>query len=169
MFPRRAYEAEFDQIMECQKEFYPEVLAEKEIDKLRNEIIFYQRKLKSCKHLVAVCDFEKREYENKEGKIVFGGPKVAPKSSPLFQICKIWEEVNNVVLKNRKNDELYITMEQRRAMVDFLDNHEKMTLSDLYSILGISKHDGWWGGKAIGKGLQGNTTKIALKNALGDL
>lgn len=169
VFPRRAYEAEFDQIMECQKPFYPEVLTEKEIDRLRNEIIFYQRKLKSCKHLVAICDFEKREYENKEGKIVFGGPKVAPKSSPLFQICKIWEEVNNVVLKNRKNDELYITLEQRRAMVDFLDTHEKMTLSDLYSILGISKQDGWWGGKAIGKGLQGNITKIALKNALGDL
>ena len=96
VFPRRAYEAEFDQIMECQKVFYPEVLTEKEIDKLRNEIIFYQRKLKSCKHLVSICDFEKREYENKEGKIVFGGPKVAPKSSPLFQICKIWEAVNNI-------------------------------------------------------------------------
>ena len=168
VFPRRAYEAEFDQIMECQRTFYPDVLTENEINKLRNEIIFYQRKLKSCKHLVSICDFEKREYENKEGKIVFGGPKVAPKSSPLFQVCKIWEEVNNITLKNRKNDELYITLEQRKAMVDFLDTHEKLTLSDLYSILGISKQDGWWGGKAIGKGLQGNTTKIALKKALGD-
>lgn len=168
VFPRRAYEAEFDQIMECQKAFYPDLLTENEIDKLRNEIIFYQRKLKSCKHLVSICDFEKREYENKEGKIVIGGPRVAPKSSPLFQICKIWEEVNNITLKNRRNDELYITLEQRRAMVDFLDKHEKLTLSDLYSILGISKQDGWWGGKAIGKGLQGNTTKIALMKALGD-
>ena len=168
VFPRRAYEAEFDQIMACQKVFYPEILTEKEIDKLCNEIIFYQRKLKSCKHLVSICDFEKREYENKEGKIVFGGPKVAPKSSPLSQVCKIWEEVNNITLKNRKNDELYITLEQRKAMVDFLDTHEKLTLSDLYSILGISKQDGWWGGKAIGKGLQGNTTKIALMKALGD-
>lgn len=168
VFPRRACEEEFDKIMECQKEFYPEILTNAEINKLRNEIIFYQRKLKSCKHLVSVCDFEKREYETKEGKIVFGGPKVAPKSSPLFQICKIWEEVNNITLKNRKNDELYITLEQRKAMVDFLDTHEKLTLKDMYSILGISKQDGWWGGKAIGRGLQGNTTKIALKNALGD-
>ena len=168
VFPRRAYEAEFDQIMNCQKAFYPDILTENEIDKLRNEIIFYQRKLKSCKHLVSICDFEKREYESKEGKIVFGGPRVAPKSSPLFQICKIWEEVNNLTLRNRKNDELYITLEQRKAIVDFLDTHEKLTLSDLYSILGISKQDGWWGGKAIGKGLQGNTTKIALKKAFGD-
>lgn len=168
VFPRRAYEAEFDQIMECQKVFYPDILTENEIAKLRNEIIFYQRKLKSCKHLVSLCDFEKKEYENKDGKIVFGGPKVAPKSSPLFQVCKIWEEVNNLTLKNRRNDELYITLEQRKAMVDFLDAHEKLTLVDLYSILGISKQDGWWGGKAIGRGLQGNTTKIALKKALGD-
>ena len=166
VFPRQAYEAEFDQIMECQKEFYPDILTKDEINKLRNEIIFYQRKLKSCKHLVSFCDFEKREYKNNEGKIVIGGPKVAPKSSPLFQLCKIWEEVNNLTLKNRKNDELYITLEQRQAMVDFLDTHERLTLNDMYSILGISKQDGWWGGKAIGKGLQGNTTKIALKNAL---
>lgn len=166
VFPRQAYEAEFDQIMECQKEFYPDILTKDEINKLRNEIIFYQRKLKSCKHLVSFCDFEKREYKNSEGKIVIGGPKVAPKSSPLFQLCKIWEEVNNLTLKNRKNDELYITLEQRQAMVDFLDTHEKLTLNDMYSILGISKQDGWWGGKAIGKGLQGNTTKIALKKAL---
>ena len=168
VFPRRAYEAEFDQIMECQKVFYPEVLTDEEINKLRNEIIFYQRKLKSCKHLVSICDFETREYKNKEGKNVFGGPKVAPKSSPLFQVCKIWEEVNNLTLRNRKNDELYITIDQRRAMVDFLDTHERLTLKDMYSILGISKQDGWWGGKAIGKGLQGNTTKIALKKALCD-
>lgn len=168
VFPRKAYEAEFDQIMECQKDFYPEILTEKEINKLRNEIIFYQRKLKSCKHLVSICDFEKKEYTNKEGKIVLGGPKVAPISSPLFQICKIWEEVNNLTLKNRKNEELYITLDQRQAMVDFLDTHEKLTLKDMYSILGISKQDGWWGGKAIGRGLQGNTTKIALRNALGD-
>jgi CRISPR-associated endonuclease Csn1 len=168
VFPRKAYEAEFDQIMACQKVFYPDILTEKEINKLRNEIIFYQRRLKSCKHLVSICDFEKQEYKNKEGKIVFGGPKVAPKSSPLFQICKIWEEVNNLTLKNRKNDELFISLEQRQAMVDFLETHEKLTLSDMYAILGISKKDGWWGGKAIGRGLQGNTTKIALKKALGD-
>lgn len=168
VFPRRAYEAEFDQIMECQKVFYPEVLTEQLIYKLRNEIIFYQRKLKSCKHLVSLCDFEKHEYENKEGKIVFGGPKVAPKSSPLFQICKIWEEVNNISLRNRRNEELYITLEQRKEMVNFLDTHEKLTLEDLYIILGITRQDGWWGGKAIGKGLKGNQTKIDLKNALGD-
>lgn len=169
VFPRKAYEAEFDKIMVVQKEFYPEILTDDEIDKLRNEIIFYQRGLKSCKHLVSICEFEKRAYTNKDGKIVYNGPKVAPKSSPIFQVCKIWESVNNLTLKNRKGESLEILKKQRQAMFDFLDNHDKMGLTDMYKILGISKADGWWGGKAIGKGLQGNTTKTALRNALANI
>lgn len=169
VFPRAAYMAEFDQIMECQKVFYPNVLTDTIIDQIRNEIIYYQRKLKSCKHLVSLCEFEKRAYTNQDGKIVYDGPKVAPRTSPLFQVCKIWESVNNLTLKNRRNDVLYISPEQRQSLFNFLDNHEKMTLTDMYKILNISKADGWWGGKAIGKGLQGNTTKMQLKKALNNL
>lgn len=168
VFPRKAYEAEFDQIMSVQRQYYPDILTDDEIDKLRNEIIFYQRGLKSCKHLVSLCEFEKKEFVNKNGNIVFDGPKVAPKTSPLFQVCKIWESVNNIVLKNRRGEELFIEKAQRKDMYDFLNDHEKMTLTDMYKILGISKSDGWWGGKAIGKGLQGNTTRMALKKALAD-
>ncbi|MFA6836878.1 MAG: type II CRISPR RNA-guided endonuclease Cas9 [Fibrobacteraceae bacterium] len=98
VFPRKAYEAEFDQIMSVQQNFYPDILTDKIIDRLRNEIIFYQRDLKSCKHLVSLCEFEKHDYKNKEGKTVFDGPKVAPRTSPLFQKCRIWELVNNIQL-----------------------------------------------------------------------
>lgn len=101
VFPREAYEQEFDRIIDVQKVFYPDVFTEKVINRLRNEIIFYQRKLKSCKHLVSICEFEKREYTNKDGKIIYDGPKVAPRTSPLFQVCKIWESINNVKLTNR--------------------------------------------------------------------
>ena len=169
VFPRAAYIAEFDQIMECQKEFYPEILTEQRINQIRNEIIYYQRNLKSCKHLVSICEFEKRAYKNSKGEIVYNGPKVAPRTSPLFQVCKIWESINNLKLKNRRNDELFITLEQRLAIFNHLDNNEKLTLTDLYKILNIKKTDGWWGGKAIGKGLQGNTTKLQIKKALGNL
>lgn len=178
VFPRKAYMAEFDQIMECQREFYPNVLTDAVIKKLRDEIIYYQRNLKSCKRLVSLCEFEKRTYKrkalggieekDKDGNPIFveKGPKVAPRTSPLFQVCKIWETVNNITLKNRRGDELFITKEQRKAMFDHLDNNEKLTLADLYEILNITKSDGWWGGQAIGKGLQGNTTKMQLKKIL---
>jgi len=166
VFPRRAYEEEFDRIISCQRGFYPDVFTDENIDTLRNRIIFYQRGLKSCKHLVSVCEFEKRAYINADGKTVFSGPKVAPRSSPLAQVCKIWESVNNLTLKNKKGETLEISPAERRAMFEHLNDHDKMTLTDMYRILGIRKSDGWWGGKAIGKGLQGNTTRNALRKAL---
>lgn len=166
VFPRQAYEVEFDRIVECQRAFYPEIFTDENIHIIRNEIIYYQRKLKSCKHLVSLCEFEKRPYINKEGKTVYDGPKVAPCSSPLFQVCKIWESVNALTLRNRVGDTLPITKEQRLKMFEHLDNNPKLLLADLYKILDISKKDGWWGGKAIGKGLQGNVTKVQLKEAL---
>ena len=169
VFPRKAYEDEFDQIMSVQREYYPNILTDEVINRFRNEIIFYQRGLKSCKHLVSICEFEKKEYKNPDGKIVYDGPKVAPRTSPLFQICKIWESVNNITLTNRYNERYPITREQRQKMAEFLDNNEKMGIKDMYKILGISSKEGWWGGKAIGKGLQGNTTKMQLKKALSSL
>ncbi|MBQ2046322.1 MAG: type II CRISPR RNA-guided endonuclease Cas9 [Muribaculaceae bacterium] len=169
VFPRKAYEEEFDQIIKIQKEFYPEILTEQVINRLRNEIIFYQRGLKSCKHLVSICEFEKKEYRNAKGEIVFDGPKVAPRTSPLFQVCKMWESINNIKLTNRNNEIFPITQEHRKLMFEHLDNNEKLGIKDLYKILGISTKEGWWGGKAIGKGLQGNTTKNQLKKALASL
>lgn len=168
VFPRQAYIDEFDKIMSTQKVFYPKILTDEFINTVKNRIIYFQRELKSCKHLVSLCELEKKEYKNSAGKIVFDGPKVAPKSSPLFQVCKIWEEINALTLKNRYGQILDIPIEKKRELFHFLDNNEKLTLKDLYRILEIKKSDGWWGGKAIGKGLQGNITKILLKKALSD-
>ena len=167
VFPRGAYIAEFDQIIAVQRKFYPEVLTDEFIHRIRNEIIFYQRNLKSCKHLVSLCEFEKREYINKEGKIVFDGPKVAPRTSPLFQICRIWEFVNNIRLENGYKDARELTQEERLKVVDFLDNHEKMTARDFSNLLGINKDDEWDLKRYFGKnGIQGNTTKTKLAAAL---
>ena len=166
IFPREAYMEEYDRIMSCQQKYYPDLLTEKVINKIRNEIIYYQRKLKSCKHLISLCEFEKKSYLNNAGKAIYNGPKVAPKSSPLFQVCKIWESINNLTLKNKKGETFEITLQQKQMLFDYLDNNEKLTLKELYRILEISKADGWWGGKAIGRGLLGNTTKTALKKIL---
>ena len=40
VFPRSAYEAEYDQIMKCQQEFYPELLTDEVIAEIRNIIYF---------------------------------------------------------------------------------------------------------------------------------
>ena len=91
IFPREAYIEEFDAICNTQKQFYPDTLTEEFISKLRNEIIYYQRPLKSQKGLVSVCEFEGFWRTGKDGKEYFVGPKVAPKSSPIYQLSKMWE------------------------------------------------------------------------------
>lgn len=166
VFPRAAYIAEFDQIMNVQRVYYPEILTDEFIDTLRNRIIFYQRPLKSCKHLVSLCEFEMRPYKAKDGKIVYGGPKCAPRTSPLAQLCAMWETANNITLTNRNNERFEFTLEQRKQIVDFLCHNKEMKVTHLQKILGISKKDGWYGGKAIGKGIKGNATLNQLRDAL---
>jgi CRISPR-associated endonuclease Csn1 len=94
-----------------------------------------------------------REYKTPDGGSVIAGPKVAPRTSPLFQICKIWESVNNIELRNRDGESYPFTVEERQKLFFFLDNNEKLTVTDLKKILGLGPKDKWWGGKAIGKGL----------------
>lgn len=166
VFPRKAYEAEFDQIIAIQKEFYPEILNDKEVNRLRNEIIFYQRNLKSCKHLVSLCEFEKKAYKNKDGKEVFDGPKVAPRTSPLSQICRIWEFANNLQLENEYGEKTPLSLEQKKKVVDYLDSHEKMSATDFQKLFGFKR--GQYNLESyFGKnGVKGNTTKTALIKAL---
>lgn len=133
VFPRAAYVEEFDRIIQCQREFYPEVLTAANVNEIRNEIIYYQRPLKSCKHLVSSCEFMQRELfdaehnpiRNRKGEVVVAGPKCAPKSSPLAQVCKIWEEINNIRVTNKENDEYFVSIDNKHEIFDFLNTHEK--------------------------------------------
>ncbi len=58
VFPREAYIEEFDLICEEQKKHYPEIITDELVEKLKNKIIYYQRKLKSQKGLISICEFE---------------------------------------------------------------------------------------------------------------
>lgn len=165
IFPREAYIEEFNLIMKKQQEFYPEVLTNELIEHIRDNIIYYQRKLKSQKGLVSVCEFEGFYVKNKDGKEIFIGPKVAHRSNPLFQVEKIWETINNISIKDKRNNELQISLEQKQSIFEYLDNNEKLTHSELFKILGIKEKSGWVGNKMLARGLQGNLTKVWIKKA----
>ena len=162
VYPRDAYVEEFDAIMANQKQFYPEALTEEAISHIRNYIIFHQRPLKSCKHLVARCQLESVDENGNPRKYA---PKVAPRTSPLFQVCKIWEAINNIRVKNKVDDELHITLEQKRAIFDHMNTCEKLKATDLKNILGVKSKE-WLFGKAVGNGLHGNTTYCTIAKAL---
>jgi len=166
VFPREAYIEEFDAILAEQRKHYPDLLTENLINKIRNEIIYYQRKLKSQKGLINVCDFEGFKTHNKEGKEIYTGPRVAPRSSPLFQVCKIWETVNTLSLRNKSGEDYRLSTEEKKKVFEFLDNNEKLSASELYKLLNKNKNDGWYHNKNIERGIQGNKTKHDIRKAL---
>lgn len=164
VFPREAYMEEFDRICKTQQVFHPEI-AQELVDKIRNEIIYFQRPLKSQKGLVSVCEFAGK-WIKKNGKDYFIGPKVAPKSSPLFQIEKVWETINNIKLTTRSGSDLELTHENKLAIFLHLDNNEKLTATDLSKILNLKKGSIILN-KQFSKGLQGNLTKHLIWKCLG--
>ena len=95
------------------------------------------------------------------------GPKVAPRSSPLFQVCKIWESINNLVVRNRENDSLYISVEQKKQLFTHLNTNDKLKATQLKTLLGVKSKE-WLFQQAVGGGLQGNTTYRAIEKALGN-
>jgi len=167
IFPREAYIEEFVAICKTQQQYHSAVLNDELIEKLRNEIIYFQRPLKSQKGLVSVCEFEGFYRIGKDGKEYFVGPKVAPKSSPLFQLSKIWENINNIKIGSRTGEDIEMTLEQKWAIFEHLDNSEKLTPSDLLKILNLKK-DNCYINKQLAKGLNGNITKHAIRQCLGD-
>ncbi|MFZ4706818.1 MAG: type II CRISPR RNA-guided endonuclease Cas9 [Bacteroidales bacterium] len=167
IFPREAYIEEFDAICKRQKVEHPEILTDNLIDKIRNEIIYYQRPLKSQKGLVSVCEFEGFWRLGKDSKEYFVGPKVAPKSSPLFQLSKIWENINNIKLGSRTGGDIILTVEQKKALFQHLDNNEKLTQADLLKILDLKKEN-CYVNKQLAKGITGNITKYAIRKCLGN-
>lgn len=169
VFPREAYIEEFDAICKKQQQYHPSVLTGPIVDEIRNNIIYFQRKLKSQKGLVSICEFEgKLVKDNITGKEIFAGPRVAPNTSPLFQLCKIWETVNNISLKVKnpegskyKWSDYILSPEQKRQVANYLNTHAKLTYAELLKILDLKKENSF-ASKQIQKDLQGNLTYAAI-------
>ena len=176
IFSRQRYIDEYDQIMEAQRVHYPDILTDEFIRMLRDEVIFMQRPLKSCKHLVSLCEFEKQErvmrIQQDDGKggrqlverRVKFGPKVAPKSSPLFQLCRIYEAVNNIRLTRPDGSPRDITPEERAKIVAHLQSSASLSFAALKKLL---KEKALIADQLTTKsGLKGNSTRVALAPAL---
>ena len=118
---RRYYKDELRQILEKQKEFHPEfqdrALYEACINELysqndahRNlisgrdliylfmdDILFYQRPLKSKKSLIADCPYETYTgVDDKTGEVHQYSPKCIARSHPLFQEFRLWQFLSNL-------------------------------------------------------------------------
>jgi len=98
-----------------------------------------------------------------ERRVKFG-PKVSPKSSPLFQLCRIYEAVNNIRLTRPDGSPRDITPEERAKIVAHLQSNASLSFAALKKLL---KEKALIADQLTSKsGLKGNSTRVALASAL---
>ncbi len=148
VFYRQDYLDEFEKIWETQSKFHPE-LDEKLKSEVRDITIFYQRKLKSQKHLVSFCEFEK-------------GHKAIPKSSPLFQEFRIWQNLNNIIIKNETTKEPFVLNEElKNVIAQELLFKDSMTDAQMMAFCDVKKGNH----TANFKKIEGNRTNTEIFKA----
>ncbi|MCO5233542.1 MAG: type II CRISPR RNA-guided endonuclease Cas9 [Chitinophagales bacterium] len=181
VFYRQDYLDEFEKIWTTQAKYHSQ-LTEKLKEEIRDIVIFYQRKLKSQKGLISFCEFESKEIDVSTGstskkKIV--GMRVAPKSSPLFQEFKIWQNLHNVLIKRAgskkrtiKKDNQPSLFEEEKEIFELdlvaknqvfeeLNIKGNLKANQIIDILGYKPKD--W--EMNYSQLEGNRTNQALYNA----
>jgi len=165
VFYRQDYMDEFERIWCTQAKYYPQLTDELKAE-IRDVIIFYQRKLKSQKSLISVCEFENSiaDIISEDGKVKqkLIGSKVAPKSSPLFQEFKLWQLLGLLKAKNKSTAEiLEFDQDEKEKLFSELNIEDKISATKALKLLGY-KPDEW---DLNFQELDGNRTNKALFNA----
>ncbi|NDI98174.1 type II CRISPR RNA-guided endonuclease Cas9 [Flavobacterium sp. LaA7.5] len=148
VFYRQDYMDEFDRIWEVQSKYHKE-LTEALRKEVRDITIFYQRRLKSQKHLISHCEFEKQH-------------RVIPKSSPLFQEFRIWQNINAIIIKNTETKEtLLLDEDDKKSLDEELNFKDNLTDLQLLKFFNLDKrvHE------VNLKKIEGNRTNTALYKA----
>lgn len=152
---RKFYKEELRQILEKQKEFHQELqsddlyndcvrelyrnneshqltLSKKEFAHLFIEdLIFYQRPLRSQKSSVSNCTLEFRKYKDENGAEHIQYLKAIPKSNPYYQEFRLWQWIFNLNLYKKDNDEnvtkdFLNTTKDFENLFEFLNNRKEV-------------------------------------------
>ena len=141
---RKYYKSELKRILEKQAEYHPELtdselyascihalypnneayrnsIAGKDfIYLLSDDIIFYQRPLKSKKHLISDCPYESRIYVNSQtGELIKSPIKCIAKSNPLFQEFRLWQFVSNLKIFTNDGNNTDVTSQYLATPADW--------------------------------------------------
>ena len=174
VFYRQDYLDEFETIWNTQAQYH-KVMTDELKETIRDVIIFYQRKLKSQKSLISFCQFENWEQsytDNETGKIKTRtvGRRVVPKSSPLFQEFKIWQNLNDLVFTNPESKTTIevkaLDAELRQLVFEELNLRGDLMYKEVLKLLSkemnLGKVSDW---KSNFEKIQGNRTYQALYTA----
>lgn len=153
---RKYYKTELKQILEKQIELNPDVFNENAYQKcvyelypnnnahrnsiakrgflylLMDDIILYQRPLKSKTSLISNCQYETRSFLNKDKNEIIKQPiKCIAKSHPLFQEFRLWQFISNLKIYKKTSTDVvdvtneFITSEDDIVnLFDFLNDKE---------------------------------------------
>lgn len=158
---RKTYENEFDQIWAKQQSFYPGVLTDELKKEIKDRTIFYQRPLKSAKHLVSRCQF-------------FPKKRVIPRSHPLFQEFRIWQMLGNlrITVPSERNSSYRInaplSLEEKHALAALYEFEERPSKTKVIQALkpfGIGREASF---NKIEGFEKGNSTMAKMAVAIGE-
>lgn len=161
---RKFYKDELKQILEKQREFHPElrdedlyndcvrelyrsnetyqfILSKRDFVHLfLNDILFYQRPLRSQKSAIGDCILEFKTYKDKDGNDIKEYLKVISKSNPLYQEFRIWQWLYNLKIYRKEDDEdvtlqFIANIEDKEQLFDFLNNRKNIEQKPLLEYL----------------------------------
>jgi CRISPR-associated endonuclease Csn1 len=158
---RKFYKEELRKILEKQKEFHAElrdndyyqkciidlyphnedhrnILQYGDFTKLfLDDVIFYQRPLKSKKSLISNCPYEHHNFKNEAGVTEKSPVKCIAKSHPLYQEFRLWQFIHNLRIYEREKNidgklctdvdvtvEFIPTVEERVKLFDWLNERK---------------------------------------------
>lgn len=126
---RSWYEQEMEEIWQVQQQYHSDKLTpefKKQIASPDFGIVFYQRPLKSQKHLVGKCTLEPQK------------PRV-PLSHPNFEEFRMWQIINNLQVAGPGRFNEPLDDEEKTKLVELFYTKEKIKVSDIRKKLKLTE------------------------------
>jgi CRISPR-associated endonuclease Csn1 len=151
---REMYRSEFERIWEAQAAHHPGILTT-ELKVALCDAMFFQRKLKSQKHLVGKCELEDQR-------------KRAPLALLESQRVRYLQKVNDLRIVE-DGTERPLTDEQRRLLIDALESQDEMKFTSMRTkFLKLGKSTTFNLERGGEEKIYGNRTAAKLKRVMGE-
>ena len=107
---------------------------------IRRYIVYFQRDLKSQVKTIGDCRFEEKYFKSvdeQSGETILkrNGPKCCPKSHPLFQEFRIWQQINNLICRDEREEEFLLDEKNKVSLFHYLNDRETADPEDILKFL----------------------------------
>ncbi len=121
---RSMYLKEFDLLWDAQTRHHPDILTEQLRQRVRDQIMFFQRPLKPTDDLIGDCELE-------------AGQKRCPRGDWYALRFRILQDVNNLTIQNPDGRERKLTSDERAKMLEELSRKSEVSFNDMRGMFGL--------------------------------